>query len=56
MPTNLKAGGTLRPEEIAHACAYLLSADASGVTGSDLIVDGGMMAASFPANYFKGTA
>ena len=37
----------MQPHEVASACAYLLSDDASGVTGSDLIVDGGMMADSY---------
>ncbi|MDX8514661.1 SDR family oxidoreductase [Mesorhizobium captivum] len=46
-------GRAMRPEEIANDCAYLLSADASGVTGSDLIVDGGMVADSFLMNYFN---
>ncbi|ATU95313.1 SDR family NAD(P)-dependent oxidoreductase [Phyllobacterium zundukense] len=43
-------GRAMQPLEIAKACSYLLSEDASGVTGSDLIVDGGMMADSFLMN------
>ncbi|MFC8502601.1 SDR family NAD(P)-dependent oxidoreductase [Pedococcus sp. NPDC057267] len=34
----------LTPEEIASAVAYLVSPEASGVTGVDLIVDGGTLA------------
>ena len=34
----------VRPEEIAAACAYLASDDASAVTGIDLTVDAGLTA------------
>ncbi|PBB29898.1 MULTISPECIES: SDR family NAD(P)-dependent oxidoreductase [unclassified Mesorhizobium] len=34
-------GRIAEPEEIAAACAFLLSSDASFVTGTDLLVDGG---------------
>lgn len=37
-------GRVLRPEEVAAACLYLLSDDAQAITGSDLLIDGGMMA------------
>jgi NAD(P)-dependent dehydrogenase (short-subunit alcohol dehydrogenase family) len=37
-------GRLLHPEELAAACAYLASDEASGVTGTDLIVDGGTLA------------
>ena len=37
----------IQPDEVASSCAYLLSDDASGVTGADMIVDGGMMADSY---------
>lgn len=33
------------PEEIAAAAAYLLGPDAGFVTGSDLLIDGGVIAA-----------
>ena len=39
------AGRTGQPEEIAAAAAFLLEPDASFVTGTDLLVDGGMVAA-----------
>ena len=35
------------PEEIAVAAAYLLGPDAGFVTGSDLLIDGGVIAAMF---------
>ena len=35
------------PEEIAVAAAYLLGADAGFITGSDLLIDGGVIAAMF---------
>jgi NAD(P)-dependent dehydrogenase (short-subunit alcohol dehydrogenase family) len=37
----------LSPEEVASAVAYLVSPEASGVTGVDLIVDGGTLANLF---------
>lgn len=33
-----------RPEDIANACLFLLSDEASFITGTDLVVDGGLMA------------
>ncbi len=38
----LKRIGT--PQDMANACAFLLSDDASFITGTELIVDGGLMA------------
>jgi NAD(P)-dependent dehydrogenase (short-subunit alcohol dehydrogenase family) len=37
-------GRTLTVEEVAAACAFLASDEASGITGIDLIVDGGTVA------------
>jgi len=39
------AGRMAPPEEIANAASYLLGADAGFVTGSDLLIDGGVIAA-----------
>jgi NAD(P)-dependent dehydrogenase (short-subunit alcohol dehydrogenase family) len=33
------------PDEVASAAAYLLGLDAAFVTGSDLLIDGGVIAA-----------
>ena len=33
-----------QPEDISHACLFLLSDRASFITGIDLVVDGGIMA------------
>lgn len=41
------AGRMAPPEEIALACAWLLGPDAGFVTGTDLLIDGGVMAAMF---------
>jgi len=37
-------GRMATPEEIASAVAFLLSDDAAGITGTDLVVDGGTIA------------
>jgi NAD(P)-dependent dehydrogenase (short-subunit alcohol dehydrogenase family) len=39
------AGRMAPPEEIAVAASYLLGANAGFVTGSDLLIDGGVIAA-----------
>ncbi len=36
------AGRVGRPEDIAHACLFLCSADAGFITGTSLVVDGGI--------------
>lgn len=41
------AGRMAPPEEIAVAASYLLGSDAGFVTGSDLLIDGGVIAAMF---------
>jgi NAD(P)-dependent dehydrogenase (short-subunit alcohol dehydrogenase family) len=35
------------PEEIAVAASYLLGSDGGFITGSDLLIDGGVIAAMF---------
>lgn len=37
-------GRLLHPREIASACAFLLSDEASGIIGADIVVDGGFLA------------
>lgn len=46
--TRIPLGRYATPEEIAAACAYLASDDASYVTGVDLVVDGGLSAVLRP--------
>lgn len=41
---GIPLGRTGRPEEIAKAAAFLCSADASYITGQELIIDGGWLA------------
>lgn len=45
---RIPLGRYATPEEIAAACAYLASDDASYVTGVDLVVDGGLSAVLRP--------
>ncbi|MFJ8275831.1 SDR family oxidoreductase [Streptomyces griseoviridis] len=40
--TPMRRGGT--PAEIAHGCVYLASDESSYVTGTDLVIDGGLLA------------
>ena len=42
--SNAPLGRALTPVEIAGPCVFLLSDAASAVTGTDLVVDGGMTA------------
>ena len=41
------AGRMAPPDEVAAAAAYLLGPDATFITGSDLLIDGGVIAAMF---------
>jgi NAD(P)-dependent dehydrogenase (short-subunit alcohol dehydrogenase family) len=41
----------LYPEDMGRAVAFLCSADAQGITGTSLVVDGGYIAC---AEYFAG--
>jgi NAD(P)-dependent dehydrogenase (short-subunit alcohol dehydrogenase family) len=43
MARNLPLGWIAEPEEIARAVAFLASDDASFVTGSELVIDGGQL-------------
>lgn len=45
---RIPLGRYATPEEIAAACAYLASSDASYVTGIDIVVDGGLSAVLRP--------
>lgn len=47
-------GRLLRPREIANVCAFLLSDEASGLIGTDIIVDGGFLAGRGYAPYSEG--
>lgn len=44
LKAKLMLGRYGRPEEIASGCVYLASDEAGWVTGSDLVIDGGMTA------------
>lgn len=39
-------GRTVRPREVADACVFLCSARSAGITGHELVVDGGITAVS----------
>ena len=41
---RLPLGRSVRPNEVASAVAFLASADAAGITGANLVVDGGLTA------------
>jgi 3-oxoacyl-[acyl-carrier protein] reductase len=43
LASAIPLGRTGRPDEVAHAFAYLASDDASFITGTELIVDGGQL-------------
>lgn len=43
---RIPLGRLARPEEIAPAAAFLISTDASYITGAELVIDGGMTAGS----------
>jgi NAD(P)-dependent dehydrogenase (short-subunit alcohol dehydrogenase family) len=45
--TRVPIGRLLTADEIAAACAFLASEEASGITGVDLLVDGGLMADAY---------
>ena len=45
-------GRFIKPEEIAAACAFLSSDHSSGITGTDLLVDGGLTADLYLVNAF----
>ena len=45
--TRVPIGRMLTADEIAATCAFLASEEASGITGIDLLVDGGLMADAY---------
>lgn len=47
-------GRLLRAREIANVCAFLLSEDASGLIGTDVLVDGGFLAGQGYSPYAEG--
>lgn len=48
-------GRLLKAREIANVCAFLLSDDASGLLGTDVLVDGGFLAARGYTPYSEGS-
>jgi NAD(P)-dependent dehydrogenase (short-subunit alcohol dehydrogenase family) len=44
----------INPSEVASLCAFLISDDASGITGADYLVDGGLLADTYLINSYPG--
>ncbi|AIV40856.1 hypothetical protein NI26_13440 [Curtobacterium sp. MR_MD2014] len=53
MASGLPFCRLLRPEEVAATVLFLVSDQSSGMTGSELLIDGGssIACASFPGQY-----
>lgn len=54
LETAMLLGRLLQAEEIANVCAFLLSDAASGLIGSDILVDGGFLASRGYTPYSEG--
>jgi NAD(P)-dependent dehydrogenase (short-subunit alcohol dehydrogenase family) len=46
-------GRLAAPEEVAAAVLFLASGDASGMTGAEIVVDGGTIGAPWGASLFR---